>query len=88
MKTFLMVNKLNLTVEEAKQAQQALFAAAPALEIIRMYLEKRIDYIESKLSNTEALYKEQGDCHARVATLLAKREELIKLYDKMTPVKS
>lgn len=83
-----MVNKLNLTPDETKQAQQALFAAAPALEIIMQHLAQRIDLINNKLNNTEALYKEHGDCHTRVATLLAKREELIKLYDKMTPVKS
>jgi hypothetical protein len=86
-KQYLMVNKLKkMTPAQVVRAHNTLLNAEPALELIREYVAQEIDLLNGKLLNVESLYKQHGDCHTRVATILAKREQLIKLHDKLSPV--
>lgn len=87
MKQFLLVNKLKkMTPAQVSRGHKTLLNSEPALILIREYIAQEIDVLNAKLENTESLYKQEGNCALRVATVLAKREQLIKLIKKLSPV--
>ncbi len=75
-----------MTPAQVTRAHKTLLNSEPALVLIRDYIAQEIDLLNAKLENVDSLYKEHGDCHTRVATILAKREQLIKLHKKLSPV--
>ena len=86
-KEFVLVKRLRkMTPSQVSRGHKTLLNSEPALELIRDYIAQEIDLLNAKLLNVESLYKQQGDCNMRVATVLAKREQLIKLHDKLSPV--
>lgn len=82
-----MTNKLKgRTVAQCKAANKVLLEATTALDIIQDYLGQEIANLDYKIANPESLYKQHGDCSLRVAVILAKRAQLIDLFDRLSPV--
>jgi NaMN:DMB phosphoribosyltransferase len=66
------------TPAEEVNMQAALEAGQVAISIIVAYLEAQVQWIDAKLSNTDALYSKPG-ADLAVAVLLARREVQLKL---------